>query len=369
MKPPLALEPPFHLSAVAETAAVFLIHAEQGAPYLARTGMLRRRLARLLESPDRMVRRLALGGLARRVDYWPIASRLEANLLLYHLARQYFPRDYARRIRLRPAAFLKVLMTNRFPRTQVAAKVSGGESVYYGPFRNRASAERFEQEVLDLFQIRRCQEDLEPSVEHPGCIYGEMMKCLRPCQLVVGVSEYASEAGRLVDFLHTQGRSLLEPVAAARNRLSEELDFEAAQRQHQRYLRIEQALNARDELASELTKLNGVAVCRSMEAGRVDLVFLLGGLWLEPIEFNIAASGEVTPMDGRLRDIVSALVPPKKRIGEWNDHLALLARWFYSSARTEEWIAFESLDALPYRRLVRAISKTARGEQMDLFAG
>lgn len=369
MKPPFVLDPPFDLSAVPHAPAVFLIHLERGLPYLAKTADLNRRLVRVLQTQVRLTQRLGLGGLARRVEYWLSASRLESSLHMYDLARHYYHDDYPKRLRLRAAAFLKVVVGNRFPRTLVTTRVSGRDSVYYGPFRSRTAAERFESEILDLFQVRRCQEDLQPSPDHPGCIYGEMMKCLRPCQQLVGPGEYATEAGRLVEFLRTQGGSLLAPAVSARERLSEDLDFEAAQRQHLRCLRIEQALKTRDDLACELPQLNGVAVCPSIEAGRVKLVFLLGGLWLEPLEFSVAASGSMTPMDRRLRDLTATLETPRKSAREWNDHLSVLARWFYSSARNEEWIAFESLDQLPYRRLVRAISKTARGERLDLFSG
>lgn len=369
MRPPRILEAPFNLSAVPAQPGVFLIHSDSGPPYLARTALLRRRLARLLASSERLTKRLMLGGLARRVEYWPMVSRLESNLLLYALAREHYPDDYASRIRLRGAAFVKVLLGNEFARTQVTTRVTGGHSMFYGPFRGRASAERFEQEALDLFQVRRCQEDLVPSPEHPGCIYGEMMKCLRPCQQVVGAEEYASEAGRLVEFLSSGGKSLLEPAAAARDRLSQELNFEEAQRQHQRCQRIEQALKARDELAADLTRLNGVAVCPSLEAGRVDLLFFLAGSWLDPVEFGIAASGEMTPMDRRLRELAGLLAAPKLRINERNEHLSILAGWYYSSLRTEDWIPFDSLAEIPYRKVVRAISRTARGGQMELFAG
>lgn len=369
MRQPCVLEAPFDLGRVPAVAAVFLIHAAEGAPYLARTASLKRRLARLLERPEGLTRRLMLGGLAVRAEYWPAVSRLESSLLMYELAREHFPQDYGRRLRLRPAAFVKVLTGNEFPRTQVTTRVTGGGSCYYGPFRSRASAELFEQETLDLFQVRRCQEDLAPSSDHPGCIYGEMMKCLRPCQQVVGAAEYASEAARLVEFLASDGRSLLEAAAAARDRLSEELQFEEAQRQHLRYQRIEQALKARDELAAELSRLNGVAVCPAAAPGRVDLLFLIKGVWAAPVEFHVAASGGMTPMDRRLRELVAGLEVPRTRAAERNDHLSILAKWFYSSARTEEWVGFPSLEELPYRRLVRAISRTARGEQLDLFAG
>src|SRR5207244_6958620 len=64
--------------------------------------------------------------------------------------------------------------------------------------------------MLDLFQLRRCEDNLAPSPEHPGCIYGEMNKCLRPCQQVVSIEEYRGEAHRVEEFIRTDGASLRE---------------------------------------------------------------------------------------------------------------------------------------------------------------
>ena len=367
VKQPQVLVPPFDPGLVPSMPAVFLIHGGQGYPYLSRTASLRRRLERLLAAPDRLSRRLRLGEFAVRIEYWPLRSRLESVLLMYALAKKHYPDDYARRLRLRPPAFVKVLLGNEFPRTQVTTRLAGGRSFYYGPFRSRAAAEAFEQEALDLFQLRRCQEDLSPAPEHPGCIYGEMMKCLRPCQQVVGPAEYGSEAARFVEFLRGGGRTMLEAAAAAREKLSQELNFEQARRQHERYLRIQAALKRRDDLAADVSRLNGVAVCPGEAAGSVDLVFLLGGIWAEPVAFDVAPGGDMTPMDRRLRELICSVRAPAAGIAERHDHLSILAGWFYSSARTEAWVGFESLEELPYRTLVRAISNTARASQAELF--
>jgi excinuclease ABC subunit C len=61
--------------------------------------------------------------------------------------------------------------------------------------------------------MRRCQEDLQPSPDHPGCIYGEMNLCLRPCQQVVGAAEYGHEVDRVLEFLRSVGQSLLAAIA------------------------------------------------------------------------------------------------------------------------------------------------------------
>ena len=88
----------------------------------------------------------------------------------------------------------------------VTTKIARG--LFYGPFTSRAAAERFEAGLLDLFQIRRCEENLAPSPQHPGCIYGEMNRCLRPCQQAVSVAEYRGETQRVEQFLRTSGESL-----------------------------------------------------------------------------------------------------------------------------------------------------------------
>ena len=73
--------------------------------------------------------------------------------------------------RLRPAAFLKLGMENSFPRAVISTKV--GRSVLtrsqpVGPFPSKAAAERYLEEVLNLFLLRRCIENLVPDPEPSG---------------------------------------------------------------------------------------------------------------------------------------------------------------------------------------------------------
>ena len=364
MTPPEVIDlgtEPAAIAAAPNRPAVFLAWARQGAPYLGRTALLRRRLLRLLREPSGPSRRLTLAGVAERIEYWLTASRLESSILFYRLAREHYPETYLKLANLRPPPYLRVTLANQFPRTQITTRLGGGRSFYYGPFRSHAAADEFESKCLDLFQVRHCQEDLEPSPGHPGCIYGEMNMCLRPCQTVVGVEEYRSEVGRLTEFLTSGGKSLLGTIAAARDRLSEELNFEEAASQHKRHEKVQQVLRLRDELASDIDRLNGVAVTGSVEPEAVELWFLARGAWLEPKRFPLAAPGaEIVSMDRRLRQIVEAMDVAKTTARERQEHLALLARWYYSSWRDGEWIAFDDFKTIPYRRLVNAIHRAGK---------
>ncbi len=340
--------------------AVFLIWAGDGPPYRGRTGMLGRRLRRLLRQRERASRLLNLAGVADRVEWYPAASRLESSYLLYVLARRHFPDTYQRIVKLRNPAFVRVTLGNAFPRTSVSTSPGGGRSLYFGPFRSRASAEAFENQALDLFQVRRCPEDLQPRPDHPGCMYGEMNMCLRPCQEIVGPEEYAAEVKRLTSFLASGGNSLLESIVAARDRFSEEMLFEEAARQHKRLQKVEDVLKLRDELACSIEQLTGIGVTRSSDRQAVLLWIFSAGAWHEPVVFPLVDDRRPVSLDHRLREVVASLPVSRISSQERREHIALLAKWFYSTWRDGEWIQCHTWPDVPYRRVVNAIARVAR---------
>ncbi len=347
---------PSEIDSVPDRPAVFLLWAVEGAPYLARTSLLRRRLKRLLGEPARVSRLLNLGGIVERIDYWLTGSQLESAFIHLELAKHHYPEDWPRITRLRSPAFVRLTLDNPFPRTVVTTRF--GRGLLYGPFASRAAAERFDSAVLDLFQIRRCEENLDPSPQHPGCIYGEMNKCSRPCQQAVSVDEYRHEVSRFEQFLRTEGASLLEPAGQARDRASADLQFEEAARLHERAERIKEACSLAGDLARTLDRLAGVAITPSAAAECVDLWFLIGGRWNKQVRLPLSeAAGAGQSMDHRLRDAMAALRPEGAPRAE---HLAILTRWYGSSWRDGEWIGFDWPSKIPYRKLVNAIARVGK---------
>ncbi|MGA2879880.1 MAG: hypothetical protein ABSG13_13090 [Bryobacteraceae bacterium] len=350
------------LGEVPNADAVFIVWAGDRSSYLAKTSMLRRRLLRIFKQADSNPgasprRSLNLREVATRVEYWPTASRFESMLLHYALARRYFPDDYLRMVKLRMPAYVKLILANEFPRTQVSTRLSASRALHYGPFQSRAAAELFEDQFLDLFQMRRCQENLEPSPQHPGCIYGEMNRCLRPCQQVVSREEYLSETERVEEFLTGNGAALISVVSAARDRLSGEMNFEEAARQHKRLERIQSVLALRGDLVCDINRLYGVAIAPSLSPDRVRLWFVCQGAWQAPVEFPLTS---FVSLDQRLRELVASIQPVTPPLAEKQEHLALLARWHYSTWSDGEWLGFPGLDQAPYRKLVRAISRVSQ---------
>ena len=351
------------LESVPNAPAVFLLWPKEGDPYLSKTALLRRRLLRLLKEREKPSRLLNLRHTVARIEYCLTASVLESSVVHYETARRHFPETYLETIRLRLPPYVKLVLNNEFPRSHITTHLTRAAGLYFGPFRSRASAERFESQFLDLFQMRRCQEDLAPAPAHPGCIYGEMGMCLRPCQQIVGPAEYAHEVARVTEFLRTDGRSLLESIGHSRDRLSEEMNFEEAARQHKRFEKVQEVLKLRDELARDVDRLHGVAITRSLAGGAVELWPVREGNWQTPRTFSFEVQeGRPVSLDHQLREAFAAVTPRKLTVRERQEYLALLARWYYSSWRDGEWLSFESYDEIPYRKLVHAVSRVARRE-------
>jgi excinuclease UvrABC nuclease subunit len=256
--------------------------------------------------------------------------------------------------------FIGLTSSNAFARLEVSNKL--GMASRFGPFRTRDAALLYEEQLLCLHQIRRCVETLKPAADHPGCIYGEMNQCLRPCQCMVSADEYASEAARVAEFLETAGKSAMLPLAATRDRAAAELDFEQAAMAHKRMEKVQSAISARDPVVAAVQKFNGIAVTRACEADSVKLWPMVAGYWQNPIILYLPVNQEqnARSLDSMLRErLQSALTSPVAE-GSRLEQMALFSRWYYSSWRDGQWFPFEMLQQLNYRRMVRTISDLAK---------
>ena len=219
-------------AAVAAAPAVFLLrgHDPQSEPYVSKTANLRRRMQRLLGPPTEHSKRLNLRELVRSVEYTPTGSDFESGFLLYKVLREVFPKTYADRLRFRFAPLVKLHMENEYPRASVTTRVGrlNGRSLYYGPFLSRTAAEKFANDSLDYFKMRRCVEDLHPDPKFPGCIYSEMKMCLAPCFKGCSDDDYRAEVARVQAYFDSNGESLLREISAQRDAASTNLEFENA---------------------------------------------------------------------------------------------------------------------------------------------
>jgi len=400
----IAFDPTSPASALAQIPAhsgVFALFAadERAEPYLSRTPNLKRRLTRFLDARPSQAKRLRLTEKIARIEYTLTGSDFESSLYLYAASMQVFGEATRKRMHLRPPYFLRMTSENAYPRVYVTNKITKSAfNDLFGPFPSRASAEKFCDEMLNLFDLRRCHEDLNPDPAFPGCIYSEMKMCLAPCFMGCTDKRYAQEAASVHAFLATRGASLIEEIVAERDAASAGLNFEKAAQAHAKLQKVQAVVALMPAAVHQLSKLAALILQPSAEPEAVNCFLLTHGVILGPVHYSVQGmrlhneqSGstslyvhpttvEAVPLategagtvvqtvsrnvlEERLQQTLADLVSPaaksKPSAQTISDHLCLFSRWFYrtQAQRTGEAFFAESMDSLPHRQILRGVSR------------
>ena len=170
----------------------------------------------------------------------------------------------------------------------------------------------------------------------------------------------------MLDFLNTRGQSLVREIESARDEAASALEFEEAARHHQRLAKVTEALKQADEPARDLDRFFGVIAQPSTRPEAVELFWVYQGFLQPRMTFTYKVEkGRSVSLDSRLRALIEQARFAAGTTRERTDHMALFNRWYRSSWRKGEVLLFDGLDRVPYRKLVRAISRVAAGKGED----
>jgi excinuclease ABC subunit C len=406
------------LALLPEQAGVFALFGADAAaePYLSKATNLRRRLIRFLSPQAGQSRRLQLAAMVVRIEYSTTGSDFESQLVLYGACSRAFGDRANKKLHLHTPSFLRMATQNPYPRVYVTNKVTqSAEDSLFGPFPSRNAAERFCDEALNLFLLRRCHEDLSPDPAFPGCAYSEMKMCLAPCFKGCTDERYRQETEAVRQFLGTRGGSLLKALEADRNRASEALEFEQAAQIHARMQKVLIVAGLAAEIVRPLLKLNAVILQPSAELLQVAVFLVSRGRLagpalcstvgmrhpneqsgssslfahptaIEPVPLEgtianaaepgttvVAASRDVLEqrLEAALGDLDAALGKRARFNAEvLSAQLCLLTRWYYRPAarRVGEIFFADAEGEFPRKAILRGISRVFRAGRPVLDA-
>jgi len=408
-------EPKAALSRLPALPAVFALYGAEAhaEPYIGRTPNLRGRLERLLQPSPKHPRRLQLAARVRHIHWRLTGSEFESLLAQFSLLESVYGEKALERMHLRAPAFVRFLGGNPYPRITVTHRPGRREPDFtYGPFASRAAAERYVDEALKLFLLRRCTEDLEPHPDHPGCVYSEMKMCLAPCYQGCTDERYGEESAAVQQFLATRGESRLVTLRAQRDQASTSLEFESAAQVHGQIQRVEAVRALAPELVRPLSQLRAVILQASACPDEVAVFLFDNGTLRGPAAFStlgmriqneqsgssslfshpmalepvpesppLAVPGPANPpqaadqvasaklprglLESRMEAALAALSVPGPsvsaavRLG----HVALLKRWYYRPEIRRAGEVFFSGEggAWPFKSMLRGVGRVFAG--------
>lgn len=168
------------------------------------------------------------------------------------------------------------------------------------------------------------------------------------------------------DFLLTNGKNTLAYLTWQRDQAASDTDFETAAQIHKRIEKLKLAAKGRDEVITDIQHFHGVAITPGREAQQVRLWPMAASYWQEPLTLDLGEnSTETLPLHSRLQQLLTPIFCRPIREGQQGENLAIFARWYYSSFRDGDWIAFTGADKANYRKLARSLFKWVKEDAKD----
>ena len=237
----LAVTPPLdeaQLKRIPRRRGVVLLSADSQPILLMTAADIRARIRTRLDQPPDDARKKSadLREVTTRISWKLAASAFEADLCLLELAGALWPGRLADFVPWKAPWFVHVDLSERFPyfvcgrppacRRWAGPQVGSGRSI--GPFFRKRDAGRFISAVEDAFDLCRDYRRLRRSPRGQPCSYGQMNRCLCPCDGTISPADYARAVERAADFAAGDRQALRGRLRAEMQAAADRLDFERA---------------------------------------------------------------------------------------------------------------------------------------------
>ncbi len=176
--------------------------------YVGKAKNLRNRMRSYFVPEDRLLPkvRLMVSRMAE-FDYIVTSSEVEALILENNLIKEYHPRYNILMRDDKSFPYLKLSITEDFPRIAVVRERKDGKSKYFGPYVDAGGLKEAAAALRDVFPLRSCRtlhQNRRP------CLNYYINKCSSPCTGRISAEDYRQMVDSLLTFLEGDYQSLID---------------------------------------------------------------------------------------------------------------------------------------------------------------
>ena len=196
--------------------------------YVGKASVLRNRLRSYFGSPSghsAKIRRLV----PQITDFEFIVTDTESEALILEntLIKRYRPRYNARLKDDKTYPYLKIDLSEEFPRVYITRQVSNDGARYFGPFATAGSVRQTMDLVKKLFPYRSCTKVITGSDPRP-CLEYFIHRCVAPCSGYASREEYDRVIQQVIMFMEGNTEAVTQELGEKMEESSESLEFERA---------------------------------------------------------------------------------------------------------------------------------------------
>lgn len=161
------------------------------------------------------------------IDYILTNTEVEAFLLEASLIKKHRPRYNIRLKDDKAYPYIRVSMSDTYPRLYLARKVKKDGSLYFGPYTSGAAVWGTIRFLNTTFQIRDCKDAFMASRKRP-CMTHQIGRCTAPCTNYITPEAYNEDVKSAVAFLRGRDKAVIREMTQRMKSAAGEERFEAA---------------------------------------------------------------------------------------------------------------------------------------------
>jgi excinuclease ABC subunit C len=265
------------LRAVPDTPGVYLMRDESAQViYVGKALRLRDRLRSYFTPGYAQTPRIA--DLVRRVadfEFVKTANEVEALVLECNLIKHYRPRFNIRLKDDKNYLYLKLPVTEEFPRVHYTRRILEDGARYFGPYTSAQSLRSTVKSIRQLLPFRTCSDDIFK--QRKVCLDFHIRRCPGPCEGRIGADEYGARIDDVALFMEGRSDVLTRQLREKMTRMADALDFENAARYRDQLVAIEKIADRQKVLTRSREDQDLVAYAREGRDVYVEVAYVRQG--------------------------------------------------------------------------------------------
>jgi excinuclease ABC subunit C len=256
------------------TPGVYLFKdAEGDIIYVGKASSLRHRVSSyfgtgpLTPKTRRMVSKVA------DLEYFVTASEQEALILELNLIKQHHPRYNVRLKDDKSFPYLKINLSEDWPRVHITRRLEANGGRYFGPFASARSIRQTLKLLKGIFPFRSCTRPITGSDPRP-CLEYDIGHCLAPCIGKASRTEYAEVIKQLILFLEGKQEKVVRQLENRMNQAAENMDFEKAARLRDQIQAVEEVVEGQRIAARVRGEQDVIAFASDRDQAYVQVFFI-----------------------------------------------------------------------------------------------
>ena len=167
--------------------------------------------------------------LIARFEYIVTDSELEALVLENNLIKEHSPKYNTMLKDDKTYPYIKVTISEPFPRILFARQMKKDRSKYFGPYTSAAAVKDTIELMNKLYKLRTCNRSLPQDIKKGRpCLNYHIKQCFGPCQGYISEEEYRTQVNKAMEFLNGNYGPILKELEEKMYAASEALEFEEA---------------------------------------------------------------------------------------------------------------------------------------------